>query len=568
MAPRWALAPLAVVLLAATSLGPACRGPAAVPLPRTEDGRPAVRLVLLGNPAGALEPCGCTKEQLGGIDRLGAQLERERQEARATVLLGAGAVLFPNALPDPESAVQQRWKAETIALGLGDLGLAAWAPGGADFADGPAALARYASSARAKLLACNLQRPAELAGSVIHAGAVELGVVGVSEPKLPDGHLPEGVSVRPESELAPTVTAELDRLRAQGARVFVALAAMPRGAALRLAERVPELHVLAVAEPSGANELDDEQRSPTLVGSTLVVQTANHLQTAVVVDIYLHAPAFAGDLHAPAFAGDLHAPHAPADSEPIRLADTGGIAQAEQIAVLSRRIRQLETRVADWLAGGRAPPEELAARRAELEKLRRERSELERRVPPPSETDGVRYAVREIRESAGSDPRVAARMQAYYQRVNEHNRAAFADRRPPPVGAGEASYVGQDGCSTPECHQAARKFCDTTPHARTYDSLVKGFKQYNLECVGCHVTGYGRRGGSTVTFNQALRGVQCEECHGPGSLHVARPNDKGLVLLKTPPELCAERCHHPPHVTGFDAAAKMELVLGPGHGAR
>jgi hypothetical protein len=567
MAPRRALALVAAALLGVAALGPGCRSPAPLPPPRTDAGQPTVRLVLLANPAGALEPCGCTKEQLGGIDRLGALLERERQDARATVLLAAGAVLFPNTRPDPAGAVQQRWKAETIALALGDLGLAAWAPGGADFADGPVELARYAASAHAKLLACNLQRPSELGASIVHAGAVEVGVVGLSEPKLPDGQLPEGVSARPEGELAPAVTAELARLRAQGARLFVALAAMPRGAALRLAERVPELHVLAVAEPSGANELDDEQPSPTLIGPTLVVGAANHLQTAVVVDIYLGAPAFAGEPRAPTAAeGDVSTPAA--EGEPIRLADTGGIAQAEQIAVLSRRIRQLETRVADWLAGGRAPPEELAARRAELEKLRRERSELERRVSAPSEADGVRYAVREIRDGAGSEPRVAARMQAYYRRVNEHNRVAFADRRPPPVGAGEASYVGQDACSTPECHQAARKFCDTTPHSRAYESLVKGLKQYNLECVGCHVTGYGRRGGSTVTFNEALRGVQCEECHGPGSLHVARPNDKGLVVLKTPPELCAERCHHPPHVTGFDPATKMELELGPGHGAR
>jgi hypothetical protein len=253
---------------------------------------------------------------------------------------------------------------------------------------------------------------------------------------------------------------------------------------------------------------------------------------------------------------------------PIRLDDTGGIAQAEQIAVLARRIRQLETRIAGWLAGGRVPAQELAARRTDLEKLRQERARLEQRTPPPSSSDGVRYLVREIRDSLGDDPRIAARMGAYYRRVNDHNRTAFADRRPPPVAAGQPSYVGQDACSTPECHQAARKFCDTTPHARAYESLVKELKEYNLECVGCHVTGYGRPGGSTVTFNQNLRGVQCEECHGPGSLHVARPNDKGLVVLKTPPELCTERCHRPPHVVGFDAEAKLELELGPGHGAR
>ena len=88
----------------------------------------------------------------------------------------------------------------------------------------------------------------------------------------------------------------------------------------------------------------------------------------------------------------------------------------------------------------------------------------------------------------------------------------------------------------------------------------------NLDCVSCHVTGYGKPGGSTVTFNDKLQNVQCEECHGPGSLHAKAPSKKGLIVEKPPAEGCVSACHHPPHVEGFDAAAKMKLVLGPGHG--
>ncbi len=84
--------------------------------------------------------------------------------------------------------------------------------------------------------------------------------------------------------------------------------------------------------------------------------------------------------------------------------------------------------------------------------------------------------------------------------------------------------------------------------------------------MSCHVTGYGKPGGSTVTFNEKLQNVQCEECHGPGSLHVKDPKNKALLITSPKPENCVSACHHPPHVEGFDAVAKMKMILGPGHG--
>ena len=107
---------------------------------------------------------------------------------------------------------------------------------------------------------------------------------------------------------------------------------------------------------------------------------------------------------------------------------------------------------------------------------------------------------------------------------------------------------------------------EKTAHAKAYKTLEDDHKEFNLDCVSCHVTGYGKPGGSTVTHNDTLRNVQCETCHGPGSLHVEDPENPKLITLKPDPQTCVDQCHHPPHVEGFDAKAKMDLVLGPGHG--
>jgi hypothetical protein len=148
--------------------------------------------------------------------------------------------------------------------------------------------------------------------------------------------------------------------------------------------------------------------------------------------------------------------------------------------------------------------------------------------------------------------------------VNEHNRVAFADVRPKEPAAGQSSYVGVTACTA--CHQSERAFWDRTAHAAAYTTLTRQDKEFNLECVSCHVTGYDIPGGSTVAHVQGLEHVQCEVCHGPGSRHVGNPADKSLIT--TPARsVCAEQCHHPPHVhPGWSADEAWNLILGPGHG--
>jgi hypothetical protein len=169
-----------------------------------------------------------------------------------------------------------------------------------------------------------------------------------------------------------------------------------------------------------------------------------------------------------------------------------------------------------------------------------------------------------VRETAGLDPKVASRMSEYYRRVNEHNREAFKDRKPEPALRGSAHYVGQASCI--ECHADADAFWQKTSHAKAYKTLSDEFKEFNLDCVGCHVTGYNRPGGSTVTHVEGLKNVQCEACHGPGSRHVESSGDTELITLNPAPDTC-RTCHHTPHVADdWDAAHAWPQIIGPGHG--
>lgn len=498
---------------------------------------PSIRLYLLSNVAGALEPCGCSKDQLGGADHFAALLGKERESAKTRMIVGAGPLFFQDPVLPKDGATQAQWKAEALAQVSKRVGVAAWGLSANDFAAGTDALKKLQQSSGISFVAANLQGdPALVSSSVMKdASGVLVGIVGVAEPA--GGLQASGAAVD-------ALKKETAALRAKGARIVVALAAMNRGEALRLVDAIPDLDVLVVGAASQTGDHNDAPKSPQLLGDTIVVETSNHLQTVAVLDLYLHEK--------------------DGSAGRIKLADGGGLTRAEEDLSLGRQIRDLETRINGWEKDKNVNKVDLDARRKELEKLRRQKSDLALVNEAPPQGSFFKYTLVEVREKLGEDADVGADILSYYKRVNEHNRVAFKDRVPQAPSEGQPSYIGIEKCSS--CHQEEKAVWDKTAHAKAYPTLQKKFVEYNLDCVGCHVTGYDRPGGSTVTHTAQLENVQCETCHGPGSLHAADPTKKGLVLQKPEPKSCVSECHHSPHVEGFDAAAKTLLILGPGHG--
>lgn len=530
---------LGALLLAgvAALLGaPGCkRGSSA---PAREPERPTLRLYALGGVAGAIEPCGCVKDMLGGVDHAAAFLATHRKGAEASLLVGAGPMLFADPTVKPAERTQALFKADALARSFKDLGLVAWAPGANDWALGEEELMRLRGESGATLLAANLK--GKVAGAqatqLVDVGGHKIGLVGVSLPKYRGGAV-EGVEAGPPER---ALRQGREELLQKGAELLVALVAASRGEALRLAESAEGFQVVVVGKGFDQGEANDPPFAPSVIGDALVVQAPNHLQGIAVVDLYVRDGSY-------------------------RFTDGSGLEAREEQERLGRRIEELKRRLADW----QRPDSGLPA--AEIESRRKELKALEERhaafvePKPPSTGSYFRYQLVQVRESFGVDEKVARRLEAYYKRVNEHNAKAFADLKPAPVPEGKAGYVGVERCST--CHQEERAFWDQTPHARAYDTLVKDHKQFNFECVSCHVTGYDQPGGSTVTHVQGLTAVQCETCHGPGSLHADAGGDKALIRRSPEPSLCASACHHPPHVPDdWHVGKAWPKILGPGHG--
>jgi hypothetical protein len=500
--------------------------------PAAEPARAAsLRLVLISSVAGALEPCGCVKDMLGGVNHAAAYLRKPG--APPTLVLASGPLLFADPTLSAERRSQDEWKAEALARSLGGMGLKAWAPGANDFAAGFATLGRLTEGGPLPL-AANL-RSSEgslLPNAVFQVGGVKVGVAGVSLPKHA-GKLPEGIEAL--DPLA-ALRAQASELVRQGTSLRVALLSMPRGEAMRLAELVPEFQVVLVGKSADQGDSNDVPAPPSRVGSSLVVEAPNHLQSFYVVDLFVKDGRFVFEN------ADEH---------------------AERRRELSSQIADLQARIAAAEKAG-AQRADIDARRRDLDKLKLQLKELGATGKAPSGSH-YRAELVEVRERLGDDADVQKRLLDYYRRVNDHNREAFRDKLPPPVSKGHSGYVGIEACST--CHKSEYAFWQKTAHARAYATLSRQAKEFNLDCVSCHVTGYDQPGGSTVTHVDKLKDVQCEVCHGPGSRHVEEPSDSNFIVAKPDLALCAAKCHHTPHVKPeWNVAEALPHIIGKGHG--
>ncbi|UCG15954.1 MAG: thrombospondin type 3 repeat-containing protein [Phycisphaerales bacterium] len=105
-------------------------------------------------------------------------------------------------------------------------------------------------------------------------------------------------------------------------------------------------------------------------------------------------------------------------------------------------------------------------------------------------------------------------------------------------------YVGVTSCT--ECHLDQHTSWTGTIHATAFDTLTAAGEGDNPLCFPCHSVGYGVASGFVdLGTTPDLAGVQCENCHGPGSNHVADPENVDLPvnLSASLCGACHQSCH-------------------------
>ncbi|HWV38716.1 MAG TPA: multiheme c-type cytochrome [Vulgatibacter sp.] len=372
-----------LLALAAILLGTGCASQAQVPAP---GGVPKRRATLLftGDLWGQLEPCGCSADMRGGVDRL-ASFVRETRAAGPTLLVDAGDALHDELEVPPEVKVQADRRAAAMVRALVAMGI-----------DAKVAFERDAGGA--------------FPPGVLVTGPAVREVGGVRVGLAPFDALPPGTE-------AEALRQRVEATRALGADVVVALVHGVRD------------RVVALAPHSGADllvgshvrDIPEGDRARAALGKVPVFFTQARGQSVLRIDLVLR--------------GD----------GPLQILQ-GEQERDAEIESIGERIRSYEQRASRLSSDAEREPfrrkvEELRARRRALSRgaapAPAEGSYLAHRFVPVTRDLPSDGAVKEI--LTAYDREIASANLAFAKAQNK------VCEKP---SAGEAGYVGEAACAT------------------------------------------------------------------------------------------------------------------------
>lgn len=492
--------------------------------------KPTFTLFALAEMRGQIGPCGCTSDPLGDISRT-AQLIDQARAAGPTLVVDAGSLLYSKSPIPPHLEAQEQLKAKLLLDTYKErLQVAAVGLGPADLAKGAGhvALPRQAANVTDKSV------PVE-APKVIDVGGAKVGVFGVAMPDVI-----EGVAAGDPVAAGKAAVAELE---GKGAQVIVGLlqAATKKDAA-KLARDIGGIDFAIAGLGANAPEPERVDIEAQKVSDGWLVVPANRGQIVPRLDVTVRGGGVFVDA-------------------------VGSGAASAKIAALDKRIAELDEELKRLAADPSAEPAFVKQSEDERKQLLEDKNRLAKQ-PLVVPRQGSYFTMQQLRiaKTLACDQPVQSAVTAFYTAAGEANLEAAGDTKPPAPPKGKASYVGGEACD--DCHGDAVEFWQKTRHANAWETLVERGQQYDLDCIGCHVTGWAAPGGANLAFNEPLRDVQCETCHGPASIHIEKGGEEKppSVWRAAPSDLCASQCHTKEHSDTFELKAYLRDITGPGHG--
>lgn len=473
---------------------------------------------------GQLEPCGCNSDPMGDIARIVKLVQDARAGGRPVLVVDAGSLLYPHDMTGELAAEDQQHllRARLLARVYGETFHAAVGLGPFDLGKEPVAPPRLAANVAGGGVIARAEP------QLLEAGKVKVGVFGVAAPS----------AVKGATDPVPAAGAAVAQLRKQGAQVVVALAHMQKKDARELARKVDGIDFIVVGqnapgEPARVSDVADQ------VGSSWLVQPANRGQVVSRLEIAVRG-----------------------GGGPF--ADAVGPAR---VPILEAKLADARAELARFEKDPGADKAFLRDKRAEAAALEKDLAAL-RGAPLRVPDRGSWFTLEQvrIRRKLACDADTQSAKKELDRTVGQANLAEAKKKGPPArPPKGIAGYVGMEECGF--CHKDAVEFWKKTVHAKAWETLVAAEKDADYDCVKCHLTGWEQPGGSNLAFNESLRDVQCEVCHGPGSLHVAADGkEKKSSLVRATPEDVCIRCHNKEHSDTFDYKPYLRDVTGKGHG--
>jgi len=166
---------------------------------------------------------------------------------------------------------------------------------------------------------------------------------------------------------------------------------------------------------------------------------------------------------------------------------------------------------------------------------------------------GVDMSVVSLDKTYADDDAVKDLIDQYHQKLEDLADELLDIEQQDPASGG--AYVGAAECSG--CHGEQAAQWETTRHSIAFESLEDDGQEYNKECIGCHVTGFGYTGGfEKPAETPEMADVQCEMCHGAAGEHLLT----GLKPSGVISEQTCLACHDPANSPDFDYDTYYEKI--------
>lgn len=531
-------------------------------------GGSSVNLVFTAGVRGWVEPCGCTTEPLGGVDRIKAELDRLRSTG-PTIFVDAGDFLFDHTTLPKAALCQEDARIALLLSSARASGLSVTALGPYDLTRGDEYRAKILKEHGITALAANVQGAQGVKARLLEdVGGTKVGLIGVTWPEdmpLPDGDTTttwQGLKlVSPRDAVAK----EAGALRQEGASVVIVLGQMARPALVKLLNAVPGIDLAILGHDPG-----EAPRPPEEVArGTWLLSSGAQGQYLGRVGLKLAAGG---------------------QSCCLAYDDQGQSAKAE-VEGLKKRAASLRAQAKDFADRGDKANADARNKKADAMEAEAAQKSAQSSTSPALQGSSFTFSALPLDSKVEKNVELNKRLLAYKGSLKELNLKCEEGIACEAAPKGQASYVGATACAT--CHQEAydfwKKAIISDParveqykkmqnhpnpqgllgHARAWQTLVERNATGDRDCIACHAVGFEKPGGfCKVRDAEKWGNVSCESCHGPGSKHV-ESNDPADIIGDVPEAQC-RTCHQVPHIISsesFKYEEKLRIILGPGHGA-
>jgi len=522
----------------------------AVALAANETEEDALTILFTNNTNGEVDPCGCVRNQRGGVGRRSTIVRYVRGkiaakdevlekvtnakdllgDRRNVLLLDGGDFLFRGVKIPERLREQSSLRAHVMVSAYNRMAYDAVNVGAYDLIMGFAELKRLSAEANFPFLSSNLidrktGQPMFKRYMRKRVGRLTVGLFGLVTRRMRLRELPGGGHELAEIQDPLEITRQLVEELRPKCDLLIVLASMTLDEQKDLAAKVPGIDLMLGGHGDPRSRISYETDPAVKVGRTYIVQTCDGGRLMAMISLVIRN----------------------------RSLDFVDVSERPEMAKMKVYLDELVSKV-DSGEDTLTPQKKLVfdEMQRQLTQYAEQRKAAEQLMRTGDKSFIFVQMPSVLKAITPSEP-IEDMILTYKERVARLNTEK-ARTMPEPV----VSYMGQEFCSG--CHKKQAEAWKKTLHASAFQALIDVKQELNPECIKCHTTGYDKKGGFVRVIDAPLlANVQCEVCHGRGEPEHWRNVDNPAPTRPLDCDTC-KQCHTREQSPNFDCQATMGSV--------